>query len=53
MFAFLDLKTGHLLEASPKAQFYGQLIGSFVSVFVATGNINVRILEYDEISYTK
>lgn len=32
-----DLKTGHLLEASPKAQFYGQLIGSFVSVFVATG----------------
>ncbi|KAI8147470.1 OPT oligopeptide transporter protein-domain-containing protein [Fennellomyces sp. T-0311] len=32
-----DLKTGHLLQASPKAQFYGQLIGSFVSAFVATG----------------
>ncbi|KAF7730159.1 hypothetical protein EC973_002767 [Apophysomyces ossiformis] len=32
-----DLKTGHLLHASPKAQFYGQLIGSFVSAFVATG----------------
>ncbi|KAI8886675.1 OPT superfamily oligopeptide transporter [Backusella circina FSU 941] len=32
-----DLKTGHLLHASPKAQFYGQMIGSFVSVFVATG----------------
>ncbi|KAI9491800.1 OPT oligopeptide transporter protein-domain-containing protein [Zychaea mexicana] len=31
-----DLKTGHLLQASPKAQFYGQLIGSFVSAFVAT-----------------
>lgn len=25
-----DLKTGHLLGASPKAQFYGQLIGSTV-----------------------
>lgn len=23
-----DLKTGHLLAASPKAQFYGQLIGA-------------------------
>ncbi|KAI9257239.1 OPT oligopeptide transporter protein-domain-containing protein [Phascolomyces articulosus] len=31
-----DLKTGHLLQASPKAQFYGQIIGSFVSAFVAT-----------------
>ncbi|KAI9814881.1 MAG: hypothetical protein M1826_002151 [Phylliscum demangeonii] len=25
-----DLKTGHLVHASPKAQFYGQLIGSLV-----------------------
>lgn len=32
-----DLKTGHLLKASPKAQFFGQMIGSFVSVFVAVG----------------
>lgn len=32
-----DLKTGHLLKASPKAQFYGQMIGSFASVFIATG----------------
>ncbi|KAI8388029.1 OPT oligopeptide transporter protein-domain-containing protein [Radiomyces spectabilis] len=31
-----DLKTGHLLHASPKAQFYGQLIGSCVSAFIAT-----------------
>ncbi|OZJ04883.1 hypothetical protein BZG36_02520 [Bifiguratus adelaidae] len=31
-----DLKTGHLLGASPKAQFYGQLLGSFVSVFAST-----------------
>jgi OPT family oligopeptide transporter len=30
-----DLKTGHLLHASPRAQFYGQLIGSAVSVPVA------------------
>jgi len=28
-----DLKTGHLLRASPRAQFYAQLIGSFFSVF--------------------
>ncbi|ORX71701.1 OPT superfamily oligopeptide transporter [Basidiobolus meristosporus CBS 931.73] len=32
-----DMKTGHLLRASPRAQFFGQLIGSFVSVFVAVG----------------
>ncbi|CAO3638228.1 unnamed protein product [Cunninghamella echinulata] len=32
-----DLKTGHLLHASPKAQFYGQLIGSFFSAFAASG----------------
>ncbi|RKP05215.1 OPT oligopeptide transporter protein-domain-containing protein, partial [Thamnocephalis sphaerospora] len=30
-----DLKTGHLLRASPRAQFYGQLIGSLFSVVVA------------------
>lgn len=30
-----DLKTGHLLKASPRAQFYGQLIGSFFSIFFA------------------
>ncbi|KAG0056584.1 hypothetical protein BGZ83_004366 [Gryganskiella cystojenkinii] len=32
-----DLKTGHLLGASPKAQFWGQLIGSLASVFISTG----------------
>ncbi|WWD21141.1 hypothetical protein CI109_105622 [Kwoniella shandongensis] len=31
-----DLKTGHLLKASPRSQFYGQMIGSLASVFVAT-----------------
>ncbi|GAA5827436.1 hypothetical protein JCM11251_003813 [Rhodosporidiobolus azoricus] len=32
-----DLKTGYLWGASPRAQFQGQLIGSFASVFVSTG----------------
>ncbi|KAI1313838.1 hypothetical protein EDD11_002470 [Mortierella claussenii] len=32
-----DLKTGHLMGASPKAQFWGQLIGSLASVFISTG----------------
>lgn len=31
-----DLKTGHLLRASPRSQFYGQMIGSLANVFVAT-----------------
>ncbi|KAI6125070.1 OPT oligopeptide transporter protein-domain-containing protein [Pisolithus croceorrhizus] len=30
-----DLKAGHLLHASPKAQFYGQLIGSSLSIIVS------------------
>jgi OPT family oligopeptide transporter len=38
-----DLKTGHLLKASPKAQFYGQMIGSLASVFIATGKISDNI----------
>ncbi|KAI0070455.1 OPT superfamily oligopeptide transporter, partial [Panus rudis PR-1116 ss-1] len=29
-----DLKTGHLIRASPRAQFYGQLIGSSLSILV-------------------
>ncbi|KAJ1822943.1 OPT super [Coemansia sp. RSA 2599] len=32
-----DLKTGHLLNASPRAQFSGQMIGSVFSVFVTAG----------------
>lgn len=31
-----DLKTGHLLGASPKAQFAAQLIGTIYSVFVSS-----------------
>ncbi|KAJ1959025.1 OPT super [Dipsacomyces acuminosporus] len=30
-----DLKTGHLLRASPRAQFVGQMIGSVYSVFIS------------------
>ncbi|OTA94051.1 hypothetical protein M434DRAFT_395129 [Hypoxylon sp. CO27-5] len=30
-----DLKTGHLLGASPKAQFWGQIIGATVGAFVS------------------
>ncbi|KAJ8608472.1 hypothetical protein MRB53_039637 [Persea americana] len=31
-----DLKTGHLLGASPKAQFHGQMIGSVVGAVVSS-----------------
>ncbi len=31
-----DLKTGHLVGASPRSQFYGQLLGSTFGIFVAT-----------------
>ncbi|KAJ7773335.1 OPT oligopeptide transporter protein-domain-containing protein [Mycena metata] len=31
-----DLKTGHLCGASPRAQFFGQLVGSAVSIVVTT-----------------
>jgi OPT family oligopeptide transporter len=32
-----DLKTGHLLGASPKVQFYGQIIGSIWSAIISAG----------------
>lgn len=31
-----DLKTGHLIRASPRAQFFGQLLGSFLSIIVTS-----------------
>ncbi|KAL1994209.1 hypothetical protein VTN49DRAFT_2878 [Thermomyces lanuginosus] len=31
-----DLKTGHLLGASPKAQFYGQVVGSLFGAVLST-----------------
>ncbi|CCG82772.1 Putative uncharacterized protein [Taphrina deformans PYCC 5710] len=32
-----DLRTGYLLGASPRVQFYAQAVGSFFSVFLCTG----------------
>lgn len=32
-----DLKTGHLLGAAPRAQFWGQMIGSFFGAIVSAG----------------
>src|SRR5271169_654756 len=32
-----DLKTGHLVRASPKGQFWTQIFGSAIAVFPATG----------------
>ncbi|KAI0926427.1 hypothetical protein AcV5_008892 [Taiwanofungus camphoratus] len=31
-----DLKTGHLIRASPRAQFFGQLLGSCLSIIITT-----------------
>eukprot|EP01127_Copromyxa_protea_P015255 TRINITY_DN435_c0_g1_i1.p1 TRINITY_DN435_c0_g1~~TRINITY_DN435_c0_g1_i1.p1 ORF type:complete len:657 (+),score=104.12 TRINITY_DN435_c0_g1_i1:100-2070(+) len=42
-----DLKTGHLLKASPRAQFVGQVIGSFFSVFVAVGAFELYSNSYE------
>ena len=32
-----DLKTGHLLGAAPRAQFWGQMIGSFAGAIISAG----------------
>lgn len=32
-----DLRTGYLLSASPRVQFYAQAIGAFCSIFLCTG----------------
>ncbi|KAF9090911.1 hypothetical protein BGX29_011223 [Mortierella sp. GBA35] len=42
-----DLKTGHLMGASPKAQFWGQLIGSLASVFISTGVYKLYSTAYE------
>ena len=42
-----DLKTGHLIRASPRAQFYGQLIGSTFSIFVTTIAYKVYTKTYE------
>ncbi|PGH09383.1 hypothetical protein AJ79_05695 [Helicocarpus griseus UAMH5409] len=42
-----DLKTGHLLGASPKAQFYGQAIGSLFGAVVSAAVYKLYISVYD------
>ncbi|KAJ5167091.1 uncharacterized protein N7482_005872 [Penicillium canariense] len=42
-----DLKTGHLLGASPKAQFYGQVIGSLVGAVLSAAVYKLYINVYD------
>jgi len=41
-----DFKTGHLIGASPRAQFICQLIGSFASIFVTTTLYNMYTKAY-------
>ncbi|KAI9230491.1 MAG: OPT oligopeptide transporter protein-domain-containing protein [Piptocephalis tieghemiana] len=41
-----DLKTGHLIGASPRAQFWGQLIGSFFSVLISVAAYTVYTTVY-------
>ncbi|KAH8698565.1 putative oligopeptide transporter, OPT family [Talaromyces proteolyticus] len=41
-----DLKTGHLLGASPKAQFYGQVIGSLFGAVVSTAVYKMYVNVY-------
>lgn len=42
-----DLKAGHLIGASPKAQFYGQLIGSVVGAIVSACVYKLYVNVYD------
>ncbi|EXJ82950.1 hypothetical protein A1O3_06767 [Capronia epimyces CBS 606.96] len=41
-----DLKAGHLIGASPKAQFYGQIIGSLVGAFVSAAVYKLYVSVY-------
>ena len=41
-----DLKAGHLIGASPKAQFYGQLVGSVVGAFVSAAVYKLYVSVY-------
>jgi OPT family oligopeptide transporter len=41
-----DLKAGHLIGASPKAQFYGQVIGSLVGAFVSAAVYKLYVSVY-------
>lgn len=41
-----DLKTGHLLGASPKAQFYGQFIGSLFGAVISAAVYRLYVTVY-------
>jgi OPT family oligopeptide transporter len=41
-----DLKAGHLIGASPKAQFYGQIIGSIVGAIVSAAVYKLYVSVY-------
>jgi uncharacterized oligopeptide transporter (OPT) family protein len=41
-----DLKTGYLVQASPKALFYGQIIGSFLGAFISSVVYRLYTLVY-------
>ena len=41
-----DLKTGHLLGASPRAQFLAQLVGSSASILVTVAAFNLYATAY-------
>ncbi|CCE65012.1 hypothetical protein TPHA_0J01910 [Tetrapisispora phaffii CBS 4417] len=42
-----DLKTGHLLGASPKAQFYAQIIGATWSIFMSSIMYKIYNIVYE------
>ena len=42
-----DLKAGHLIGASPKAQFYGQIIGSVLGAFVSAVVYKLYVSVYE------
>lgn len=42
-----DLKAGHLIGASPKAQFYGQIIGSVVGAVISAAVYKLYVSVYD------
>jgi uncharacterized oligopeptide transporter (OPT) family protein len=42
-----DLKTGHLIGAAPRAQFWGQLIGSTFSIFFSVAAYKLYTSAYE------
>ncbi|CAO1613391.1 unnamed protein product [Parajaminaea phylloscopi] len=42
-----DFKTGHLTHASPRSQFYGQIMGSVAGIFVSSFAYQLYVKTYD------